>query len=873
MKFHSTDQTDASPPGSRRFLREVAVLLAFFALTSLMTWPWVTRLRDAVADEGDPYMIAWTLWWDYHQTFNDLLHLFNANVFYPYKYTLAFSEHEYGIALLFFPLFALGLRPLTVQAVAIFCGFAFSGYGAFRLTRTLTRANGPAWIAGIIFAFVPYRFHLLSHLHYLFAGWIPLLFESLILFARQRTWRRAAWLGVAFAMNALSCTTYLILTLIPLALSAAFLVLNYGIERDRAFWVRGATALTIASVVLLPFMVPYYFVMKLYGFVRTADEVAINSPTPVHWLAGERRSKLWSSLGTGIPNATYKLFPGLLPLLLPIPVIFATPKADSKKASVLSPDPRARLLRVLDTLVILALVVAILALGYQGENTLTFGESVLKALTPARAGFFLLIVIVCRLVVTYPKFMTWPREKNLIETIRRAGRGDAVALPIMWIVCGFLGSLGMNFFINRVLYDFIPLFRAIRVPSHWAMVAYLGLAVVSGLGTQKVAERLARWRKQVRPAMVFALIGAALLIDLRAAPLAFVRGKVFPDQITLRLKKTPMRGGIVELPHDLNLATPHLYMLRAADHQKPLVNASSSFVSPISWDIQQLSEARPLPIRLLDLLESIPASYLVIHNSALTAERRMEYEMFLGHAVASNRLRFINSFGDRDDLYAIVKTEPQTISEVSLPFKPVVREWASLIEENPVNILGSYRSWAQALYRFYVASYGRMPRYAEFLPDTELISRGVVVGSEDEGPKLEYKLQQFALGWVERREFKELYNAKSNDSYVDALTANSGIKLDSAERTVIIEKLNSGAQTRGQVLLDVVNNQEFNRKSDNPSLVLLHYFGYLRRNPDDLPDKNLTGFYYWVNQLELFGDRKLTRAFNESIEYKTRDRS
>ena len=247
--------------------------------------------------------------------------------------------------------------------------------------------------------------------------------------------------------------------------------------------------------------------------------------------------------------------------------------------------------------------------------------------------------------------------------------------------------------------------------------------------------------------------------------------------------------------------------------------------------------------------------------------------MFLGHAVASNRLRFINSFGDRDDLYAIVKTEPQTISEVSLPFKPVVREWASLIEENPVNILGSYRSWAQALYRFYVASYGRMPRYAEFLPDTEFISKGVVVGSEDEGPKLEDKLQQFALRWTERREFKELYNAKSNDGYLDALTANSGIKLDLAERTVIIDKLNSGAQTRGQVLLDVVNNQEFNRKSNNPSLVLLHYFGYLRRNPDDLPDKNLTGFNYWVNQLELFGDRKLTRAFNESIEYKTRDRS
>ena len=90
-------------------------------------------------------MIAWTLWWDYHQTFTNPLHLFDANVFYPYKYTLAFSENDYGLALLFFPLFAMGVRALTVNAIATFLGFAFCGYGAFRLTRTLTRSVGAAW--------------------------------------------------------------------------------------------------------------------------------------------------------------------------------------------------------------------------------------------------------------------------------------------------------------------------------------------------------------------------------------------------------------------------------------------------------------------------------------------------------------------------------------------------------------------------------------------------------------------------------------------------------------------------------------------------------------------------------------------------------
>ncbi|HEX3231077.1 MAG TPA: hypothetical protein VHQ95_19015, partial [Pyrinomonadaceae bacterium] len=48
----------------RRPAREVLIFIAFCLFTVVMTWPWVLHLRDAVADRGDPYMIAWTLWWD-----------------------------------------------------------------------------------------------------------------------------------------------------------------------------------------------------------------------------------------------------------------------------------------------------------------------------------------------------------------------------------------------------------------------------------------------------------------------------------------------------------------------------------------------------------------------------------------------------------------------------------------------------------------------------------------------------------------------------------------------------------------------------------------------------------------------------------------
>jgi hypothetical protein len=156
----------------RIFLREILPFLGFLILTVIMTWPWALYLRDAVAGRGDPYAIAYWLWWDYHQTFHDPLNLFQATIFYPYKYTLAFSENGYGVSLLFFPLFALGFRPLTVHSVATLTAFVFAGYGMFRLVRTLTNSVGAAWIAGIVFAFIPYHFQRLPHLTLIFNGWL-----------------------------------------------------------------------------------------------------------------------------------------------------------------------------------------------------------------------------------------------------------------------------------------------------------------------------------------------------------------------------------------------------------------------------------------------------------------------------------------------------------------------------------------------------------------------------------------------------------------------------------------------------------------------------------------------------------------------------
>jgi len=306
----------------KRAAKDAGVLAIFVLLTVVMTWPWAAHVRDTSFDPGDSYLNSWILAWDYHQTFRDPLHLFDANIFFPYQYTLALSEHQWGIALLFFPAFAAGLAPLTVHGLAMLVGFAFSAFGAFRLARTLTGSTAAAWVSGIAFAFVPYRFHHLPHLAYVFAGWMPLLAEAVVLFARRTTWVRAAWLGIAFFMSGITSIHWFLLGSVPtMVLAAGFLVRENPAARRN--WLRAAATVGAASLFLVPFFLPYLRLQKLYGFERNESEVATYGARLINWVTPDWNLRLWRGMGERPPRGEFCLFPGFLLIALALVGAFA----------------------------------------------------------------------------------------------------------------------------------------------------------------------------------------------------------------------------------------------------------------------------------------------------------------------------------------------------------------------------------------------------------------------------------------------------------------------------------------------------------------------------------------------------------------------
>jgi hypothetical protein len=166
------------------------------------------------------------------------------------------------------------------------------------------------------------------------------------------------------------------------------------------------------------------------------------------------------------------------------------------------------------------------------------------------------------------------------------------------------------------------------------------------------------------------------------------------------------------------------------------------------------------------------------------------------------------------------------------------------------------------------ASFGSLPTFARFERDSLEIGRNYVVGQPGADAILEANKVAYFNEYVARPEFMSTYNGISNQQYVDTLISNTGVSFTPAERSQLINGLNNQTETRATVLRKVTEKDAFRTAEINRMFVLMEYFGFLRRNPDQ------AGFDFWLNKLNSFnGDyfaAEMVKAFIESNEYRQR---
>ena len=219
---------------------------------------------------------------------------------------------------------------------------------------------------------------------------------------------------------------------------------------------------------------------------------------------------------------------------------------------------------------------------------------------------------------------------------------------------------------------------------------------------------------------------------------------------------------------------------------------------------------------------------------------------------------------------------------------------AQCVEAKRINVSAAYflsiefQQTGYLVYRMYKAAYGDLQgapvaiNLNEFLPDTRKISQGVIVNQSGWEQALENNKQAFATEFVGRSRFTSAYQASMSPSeFVDALFANARVTPSESDRAAAVSEFALATTTtdvaaRARALRRVAENSTLAQQEFNRAFVLMQYFGYLRRNPNDPPEPTLDfqGYNFWLNKLNQFnGDfvqAEMVRAFIDSSEYRRR---
>jgi hypothetical protein len=282
------------------------IALAFVALTLMMTWQQLAS-PFAVGDTGDPLFSIWRLSWVAHQLPRDPLRLFDGNIFYPELRTLAYSDAMLATALMAAPLLWLGVHQVLVYNVVLLVSFAASGIAMYALVRALTGDRAAAFVAGVAFAFYPFRFEHYSHLELQVTFWMPL---ALLMMHRTMATGRArdgAVTGLLVALQTLSslyCGLYLLVVMGVVWLAAG------GLARSGRRLVPWLAAAAVLVLLILPVAVPYLQNRGQLG-ERPDWEARIYSATPRSYAVAHVRSRLYGDLLDGPRTPEASLFPGI----------------------------------------------------------------------------------------------------------------------------------------------------------------------------------------------------------------------------------------------------------------------------------------------------------------------------------------------------------------------------------------------------------------------------------------------------------------------------------------------------------------------------------------------------------------------------------
>jgi hypothetical protein len=593
------------------------VVSSYVAVTLLLTYPlWLDLSGSVLARDPDTDLLMWILSWDSHAFLSGIWSIFDANIYHPQRYTLAYSENLIGDAIVAAPVLWLTGNPVLALNVTSLASCVLCAAGAYFLARKTGVARPGALICGLVFAFAPARFLRIGQLHLASVHWMPFTLAFLHSYFESGRSRDVRLAIACYTLQVVSSGHGAVFTTVAVVGLVGYrLLLGEKLDvrsRLRHAGVPGALLLLPAALIFLP----YLQVQREMGLRRSLEaslEWAVPassflaSPSHVHRFL----MSLFSTTDI-TADARAFLFPGYLPLLLAAAALAAKPRVAFPSES--------GAWKILAGLCEAAALVSLglgLAIALYGPFRWRVGELVvLSARRPERIWLVFAAAVFLRwLVRGRAPFAAGERGRALGAFWTRqavAYRRDSRIYYALLTVLGLWLSLGPPLGLWPAVY-WLPGFNFIRVPARFTLMAVLGLAILAGFGFERLAKAGSprRW--------LAALTAVLLVAEFAVVPLATMPYRVEIPAIDRWLDGRPKPFVVAELPLPSYGAggawerRQSEFMLHSMAHWQKTVHGYSGFRPPLHielyWQLRLFPDEQSLTS-----LEQLGVDYIVIHT-------------------------------------------------------------------------------------------------------------------------------------------------------------------------------------------------------------------------------------------------------------------
>lgn len=295
--------------------RVLSAFAVFVLLAAVHTWPLASDPAHlSRVDPGDGALNIWEIGWVAHELPRRPLRLFEANIFYPERLTLAYSEAMIVQGALAMPVVALGGSAVLAYNLVLLAGLALTGWAFCLLTWRWTGSWSAGFIAGSLAAFNAHALVRFTHLQAQHVEFVAMMLFALDRLVVSRRFRDALLLGAGFALQGLTSVYLLVFstwTLIFAVLARAGEWLRAGAP---GMLVRFSVAGGLALLLMAPYLYQYERLHQITGWTRGADEQW--GASWANYLATGARLHYASWSQRFASEATSNTFPGIVALLL-----------------------------------------------------------------------------------------------------------------------------------------------------------------------------------------------------------------------------------------------------------------------------------------------------------------------------------------------------------------------------------------------------------------------------------------------------------------------------------------------------------------------------------------------------------------------------